>query len=287
MPLPASFAQQGFVPGLKARTRHRLPNGKFLRAFMLSLQGPSGHGKNEFAMSCPDPGIFICLDRQYEAPLHNPAPPLSRRNDWGFKVIKMPMNHGQVKPEDQPLYLEAFLDARNSFYAALKNPDATTVVMDGDTEFYELQVLAEYGKTKQVWPQTRWSDVMFKRREILAKAWDSGKIVVFTNKVKDEYVEVLGADGLPMKDDKGESVRKKTGRQTMQGFQDTSHLVVVRLQSLFEPPTKTTAARWGVRFLKCSTNMNLVGEELWDDDCCFSTVAQMVYPDTPLEEFGL
>ena len=86
MPVPASFAQQGFS----------LPARKF-RRLMIGSDGPAGSGKTEFAMSAPGPGINISLDRGLDSVLDNPNPPATRRNDYAFKMVNAPQALGATK----------------------------------------------------------------------------------------------------------------------------------------------------------------------------------------------
>ena len=95
----------------------------------------------------------------------------------------------------QATYSEYFQDIRSSFYAGLANPDAVTVALDGDSDFWELHRAGGIGQAGRIMP-IRYGDVYAQRRAITAKAWDSGKIVIGTNKVKDEYATVQRSPGL-------------------------------------------------------------------------------------------
>lgn len=285
--LPPSFTRDGFVSLTNAVPRRKTPSGRVLKHLLVGIDGESDTGKSEFCLSAPGPGLAVMVDRNFDAMLDNPTPPLSRRPDFGVKVIKFPLQ----TTVQQAVFLEYFNMFRDWFYKALDNPDATTVIIDGDSDSWELQRLAAFGKLANVWPQTKYSDVYTVRRAMIARAWDSGKIVLATNKLKDEYETVLDADGNPVKDG-DQDKRQKTGRKERQGFPDTNYLWQIQIRTLYKPPTfntvlkRNTPGRWGLSIIKCKANTTLVGTELWDGDCNFKGLVQTCYPNIPLEDWG-
>lgn len=289
MALPASFLRDGFVMPSQARKRHKLPNGALLKPLMIGTEGVSNSGKSEFILSCPGPGIAICIDRGMEPVFDNPRPPKARRDDFAVKYMTVPLLGQTLQPE----YLEYFKQCRSAIYTAIANPDALTIAIDGDSDFWELQVLAEFGKKTQVWPQTRWGDVQAARRVITARCHDSGKIIIGTNKLKDEYEPVIGDDGLPVKENNGEIKRAKTGRLERQGFKDQDYLWNIQIRHLYQPPrvnaktNKEMPAQWGLRILKCKADTSLEGTELWAGDCNFAGLVHLVYPNVTDKEWGL
>src|SRR5580692_8812138 len=133
--LPASFARDGFFPLSKTKPKYK--------HLLIGTEGLPNTGKSEFALSAPGPGIFICIDRGYEAVLDNPNPPKARNyDDFAFKTIQIPL----ATQVAQPVYLEYWREFYNQFKKALDNPDARTVVLDGDSDSWELQRLAEFGR---------------------------------------------------------------------------------------------------------------------------------------------
>ena len=291
MPIPPSFIAGGFRPAAQARTRQRLRNGKLLKPLMIATEGESDTGKTEFALTAPSPGIGICLDRGIMAALDNPNPPETRGDldSWAFKVIEVPME-GTRRQTDYVKYWEDF---RDNYYKALENKDSITALLDGDSDSWELQRLAEFGKLTQIFPQTRYHAPYTSRRALINRAWDSGKIVIATNKVKDEYEDVVDAQGKPILDAQGEKTRQKTGNKEAQGFPDQDYLWQIRLRHLYKPAVynpvskKIQPAQWGIRILKCKHDKSHEGSELWGPECCFRSLVNLVYPEVPDEEWGL
>lgn len=266
--LPASFIKEGYLSAGDVRKTRRL---------LLGTDGPPDSGKTEFALSAPGPGIVLGLDRGFDAVLDNQFPPATRRPDFAFKVITVPKATSVTQSEA--------LDYWRTFYAAYKgalsNTDARTVVLDGDSDSWELQRLAEFGKLTQI-PPILYTNVNSARRAMIARAWDSGKIVIATSKLSRDYKAVLNADGTPVLKD-GKEIREWDGHSMhRQGFADQDYLWQLQIRHLY----RTTPREWGIKIMKCKADMSLVGLELWGDDCNFPSLVQTVYPHIPLSEWG-
>ena len=270
MPLPASFLRAGFVERAEITKTRRL---------MIGCDGPPDSGKSEFAMSAPSPSMHIVLDRGIDGALHNPNPPKSRRPDIGFKVVQVP----KATQMTQPQYVEYWKKFYNEAYlVALNTPECRTVVIDGDTDSWELQRLAEFGRLSKV-PSNLYDNVNAARRAMYSRAYDSGKIVIATNRTRKEYVTKTKADGTPELNSSGNEVRIWSGEYERQGFSDQEFLWTVQLRHYFNEETQ----QWGIRIMKCKPDRRLIGMTLEGEDCCFAGLVQTVYPHIPLREWGL
>lgn len=290
MILPVSFKASGFVAPAEAI---KTVNGK-LRNFtrlMIGTEGDTNTGKTEFIFSVPGPGMMISLDKNFDATVLNPIPPVSRRmSDWAIKVIAAPQMTQATKPE----YVTYWKD----FYAALvnatENPQARALAIDGDSDSWELQQLAEWGTTTGVPgpPGLAYTGVNAARRAMISRLWQSGKIIIATNKLHDEYVTNRDEQGSPILTKEGKESRSKSGNRSRQGFKDHEYLWQIQLRHLFKPAgfsaitKKRTAPQWGLRILMCKPNMALVGHELWGDVCNFKGLVQLVFPQVPLSDWG-
>lgn len=267
--LPASFAAGGYVTAAKIRPHRRL---------MLGTEGASDSGKSEFALSAPGPGICLCLDRGYEAMLDNKTPPPTRRDDFVFKVIRVPLASTQTQTQ----YLEYWRAFYSEWIKALDNKDARTVILDGDSDSWDLQRLAEFGKLTQI-PSILYTSVNTGRRAMIARGFDSGKTIIATNRLKKGYRTKYKADGTPEKDGTGKDLREWDGKLwDRQGFEDQEYLWQVQLRHLYDPIKKI----WGIRILKCKSDKDLIGMELWGEYCNFPSLVQTIHPDVPLSEWG-
>lgn len=272
MTLPASFLKDGFVPPANLRRRHR--------RLMIGTDGPSNTGKTEFALSAPGPGLVISLDRGFDAMMDNPQPPPTRRTDFAFKVVQAPLASQTTKEN----YLAYWQDFYGILKTATANADCRTIVIDGDSDSWELQRLAEFGKLTQV-PSILYTTVNAARRAMYARLWDSGKIIIATNKIKKEYKTLRNPDGTPRLNDQGKEVREWDGASyNRQGFEDQDYLWQIQIRHLFR--NTTNGPEWGLKIMKAKADPSLEGIELWGGDCHFAALVQTVYPHVPLAEWG-
>lgn len=291
MPLPRSFEASGFTTLDHARKRVKLPSGALLKPLMVGTEGPSNSGKSEFYLSVPGYGMACCIDRGIDACIDNPHPPASRNPNWGFSIVAVPPNTSALQPE----YLTYFTSIRTQLYNACANPDCTAIAIDCHSDFWELHKLASFGKITGVLP-LRYTGPVAEHRAILSKLHDSGKIVIGTNKVKDEYETVINpVTGLAEKEADGSDKRKKTGGYVRQGFGDQDYLWSIQLRHLCKDGDiiqagpfkgKKKPPQWGIRILKCKVRPELKGEELWGDQCNFRGLVELVYPDVDPAEWG-
>lgn len=268
MTLPRSFTTDGFIT-----TKPRL------KRLLIGTEGLPDTGKTEFAMSAPGPGIMLCLDRGIDGVLDNQEPPATRSPNFAHKVISVPLATSVA----QPIFLEYWRDFYADYKKSLANVDARTVVLDGDSDSWELQRLAEFGKLTQI-PPILYTTVNAARRAMIARAYDSGKIIIATNKLKKSYKTKYKPDGQPLVDSSGKEIREWDGiNYDRQGFEDQDYLWQIQLRHLFNP----AKAEWGLRILKCKVDKHVVGLELWGGDCNFASLVEVCYPHVPASEWGL
>lgn len=141
----------GYVSISKPRKRRRI---------MMGTDGPPDTGKTEFILSIPGRGALIALDRGFEGALQNPRPPVSRNSNWYIKEISIPLNL-QLSTANE--YMEYWNKVKTECYSILNNPDLDNVGFDGDSDSYELQRLAAFGKLLQV-PEHLYSGVNAARK---------------------------------------------------------------------------------------------------------------------------
>lgn len=286
--LPASFAAQGFLTPEQARRKQGSP----YRRLMIRTEGPANSGKTEFLMSCPGPGQIIPLDRGFDGMLDNPTPPAARRSDFAILPMSLPSAGQLSTAADYRPYWTAFYQ---KVMGALDNPDSRTVGIDADNLSWNLQRLAEFGTLTGVYPQTKYHGPQTARMAFYHRMWESGKIIVTTNMVAEEWRDKRHpVTGEVMMDSQGkEALREKTGDYRSTGFDDHEYLWQLSLRHLYKPPTwnkvlkRNTPQQWGIRILRCKSNRELEGEEIWGDACNFEGLVSLVFPHIDPSEWGL
>lgn len=227
----------------------------------------------------------------------NPTPPSTRRDDFGMKVIKAPASSQFATAQE---YVPYWMDGLKATLQAVDNPDALTVGIDGDNVSWDLQRLAEHGKLTGVFPQTKYTDVYAARRALYFRLWDSGKIIIATNMMRNEFRKVLDADGNVVMDAAtGEPKKEPTGEKVAAGFPDQEYLWQIRIRHLYEKPEPPKwnpilkrnlggkPGRWGLRITRAKANPALEGQELWGAMATFEGLVSTVYPHIDPAEWGL
>lgn len=260
--------------------------GKKFRRLMIGIDGPWDTGKTEFALSAPGPGACLALDRNFDALFDNPNPPPTRQHNFGFLVVKVPKATQLAVTQNANPYLEYWREFYKHYTTALDLPDEAcrTVILDGDTDSWELQRLAEFGRLSKV-PSNLYDNVNAARRAMYARAFDSGKIIIATNRVRKEYATVIDpATQQPKLNSSGNEVREWTGDYERQGFSDQDYLWNIQLRAMREDTDK--GPQFGIKIMKCKADPSLIGQELWGPECNFQTLVQLVYPTVSLTEWG-
>jgi len=253
---------------------------------MLGIDGLPDSGKTEFALTAP-PGIgLLAVDRGYEHVITKADPPTTRQRDIFIKTFQMPQPGQDPGKEEGKTYGTIWQDFYSNYRKAIASPRFHTIVLDGDSDTWELQQLAAFGKVTQIPPIMR-TDVNAARRVMIARGFDSGKNIIFTYRMKAEYEKVIKMDsrGNPTE------VDEKTGNFKRAGFGDQDYLVQVQVRSLYDPtriPDGGPISKgFCIRITKCKPDPELIGFELWGGEATFSGLVQCVYPTVPLQEWGL
>lgn len=265
----------------KSFNTFKVPAPRKFLGLMIGTEGGANSGKSEFALSAPGPGIMLPLDRQIDGVLLNPKPPESRQEDFLIIPVPVVLPQAATQAQAQACWKEFYI---SYLRPALQNPDARTVVLDGDSDSFELQMLAEFGRTTQI-PQIQRTSLNASRRAMIAEMSDSGKIIIATNKLKRQYDKVWDEAGNPVPDPQkpGEQLATWDGvSYSRQGFNDHEYLWQIQLRHLYN----REKGIWGLKILLCKPDRSLEGYELWGDDCHMPALLETVFPHIPLARWG-
>lgn len=286
MTLPASFNQYTTT----------VIKPKF-RRLVIASQGNDNTGKSEFILSMPGPGICSCIDMGYEGMMQNPNPPATRGD--GIYMLPYEILHNK-EATTQDVYKEAWRLFRNHSLNLLKNTDSITQAIDSGTDAYNSLRLAVYGRLEQI-PSMQYveSDALWK--SFLDKHNNSGKNIIMTHKMKDEYVNKVDPFGnVVMRADGTGPEKVSSGKRIRQGFRDHDYMFTIQLEHMFRPAETEVIEKgpragkirtiapmdWGIKILRCKINRGLEGCELWGSDCNFQGLVKFIYPNVPLSQWG-
>jgi hypothetical protein len=147
------------------------------RRLIASVSGREKTGKTHFALTAPGPIFFINIDLGTEGVV-------GKFQDTGKRVYIYDVRVPKTASKD--IYVPMWENLKQIFQKVYSLKDGS-VVVDTDTEVYELARLAKFGKLSQVMPQ-HYTEVNNEYREVLRLAYDSPMNSIFIHKMKPKYV---------------------------------------------------------------------------------------------------
>jgi hypothetical protein len=275
------IVNKGFTPVSQFKRRPRL---------VMGIEGLPDTGKTEFALTAPPCIGWLAVDRGFEHVISKEIPPRFRQTDIDLREFQIPLPT-QDPTQEGTTFLQVWNEFYTEYKSALANPRYRTIIVDGDSDTWELQQLAAFGKVTQIAPIKR-VDVNAARRVMLCRGFDSGKNVIFTYRLKPEYEKTIkfNAAGQPSE------VDEKTGDYKRAGWNDQDYIIQVQARALYEKDKKVIVKgqevecpepqKYGLRITKCKIQPDLVGFELWGDECNFQSLVQVIFPDDDLADWG-
>ena len=244
--MPANV--QGFAPA----------NLDIVPRIVLAIEGLEKTGKTHLALTAPGPNAFFDLDIGAEGVVSQasadgkeivvPDPPLSRSGEHN-------------SPDDWKRAWERF---KTLYTAALASPDIRTIVVDTETQTYELVRLARFGKLAQVLPRM-YGAVFQEYRDLIEAVYDSKKNAIFLRKLKPKYVN-----------------DKQTDELTPGGYGELAAAVQCNIRTWREP----AGGPFHATILNSRHNYKLAGQDHTDPFISFELLAQTMLPNVPIERWS-
>lgn len=258
--VPQDLAKLGFeVPSITDKPR-----------LLVGSQGLDKTGKTEFWLSAPGPIGCINLDIGLEGVVEKWT---KRGKKVWVATYNIPPVGANGKPLTQNDYIQFFLKTRAAYEGMLTNKDIRTVVVDTGSDWWELAKLAEFGKVnpavdiKQAYQAL---NQLF--RSLIRRAYDTDKNLIITHKMKEKYTSKVGANGKAIDSWDGSSYKKV-------GFGEDHYLIQVNVEHTFRD------GQFGIKILNCRHDMSLAGYEMAGEECNFTGLGQLIYPDSKAEDW--
>lgn len=147
------------------------------RRLITCLSGREKTGKTHFALTAPGPIFFINIDIGTEGVV-------GKFQDQGKQILMYDVR--VPKTATKEIYVPMWENLKTVFQKVY-TAHSGSVVVDTDTEVYELARLAKFGKLSQVMPQN-YTEVNNEYREVLRLAYDSPMNSIFIHKMKPKYI---------------------------------------------------------------------------------------------------
>lgn len=216
------------------------------RRIVGSLSGREKTGKTHFALTATPPIIFINVDIGTEGVVNK------FQDDKQILIYDVRIPQGANKDVYVPLWEEI-----KKIFRKVYTLNKGTVVVDTDSEIYELARLAKFGKLSQVMPQ-HYAEVNSEYRELLRLAYDSSMNSLFIHKMKPRYIN-----------------NARTNEYDPAGFADMSYLAQINLITYREDTDD--GPEFSVYIKDCRQNPNIGGDVLRGPMCNFDFLLGLVH----------
>lgn len=177
------------------------------RRIIVSSSGREKTGKTHFALTGPEPIIYLNIDIGAEGVVN-------KFQEAGKQVLVYDIRVPKTATQD--VYVPLYADLKQKV-SKVYSLHAGTVIWDTSSEAFELARLAKFGKLTQVMPHN-YTEVNNEWRELLRVAYDSPMNTVFIHKMKPKYIN-----------------NARTGEYELSGFGEMDYLAQLNLVHYREP----------------------------------------------------
>lgn len=212
-----------------------------------SVNGREKTGKTHFGLTAPEPIFFINVDIGTEGVL-------DKFQAEGKKIYLYDVKVPKTVSKD---YYAPMWESLKKVFQKVYQAGTGSVIVDTDTEVYELARLAKFGKLSQVMPQ-HYTEVNNEYREILRLAYDSPMNSVFIHKMKAKYVNNV-----------------RTSEYEPSGFSDMEYQSQINI--IMQREDKEEGPEFSAFIKDCRHNPNVNGEWLRGPLCSFEFLLNLVH----------
>lgn len=264
------------------RERNRSGRVEFTPTLMASICGMGGAGKTTFACSAPGPIEFIATDPN-SAEVVSKEQAAQPDKEIRYHQFDLPGIAFGARDEVEREATEVW----DSFVGVVKPivkgqvEKPGTIVLDTATEFWQLLLLADHGKSVQILPELR-TKSNARWQSLLTGLKQTGAHVLLLHRLGPKY------ETRTVRSSKGSTEERVQvpGEYERQGFSKTEFAINAEV-FLFQDPAREgeLADRFGMRVVRCTGRPMLIGKEVWgtnskgESKVTFDRLFRMVYPD--------
>lgn len=234
------------------------------RRLTLRIAGLQKTGKTYKALTAPGPLAYFDLNQRGKSALNKIV------TDEGKEIHHFDYNVGGHSGEKDWETLWARFD--KDFYDAAEADFIRTLVLDSDTDVWELLRLARFGKTEAIMPN-RYTPLNKEMRDLFEAVNATDKNLIVVSEMKRNYKEFRDANG---------NVRPYwEGDYVPHGWSNTGFKVQMNATSHFDVKTN----EFSLYVNDCGVNPNLAGQTLSGPDSDFPFLAAAAYPETDVTQW--
>lgn len=212
-----------------------------------SVNGMPKTGKTHFALTAPDPIFFINIDIGTEGVV-------DKFQAAGKRIYVHDVRVPRTASKEvwTPMW-----ESLKKVFEKVYKVGAGSVIVDTDSEAYELARLAKFGKLTQVMPQ-HYAEVNNEYREILRLAYDSVMNSIFIHKMKPKYIN-----------------NARTNEYEPSGLSDMEYNAQINV--IMEREDTEGGPEFSAFIKDCRHNPNVNGEWLKGEMCSFDFLLSLVH----------
>lgn len=265
------------------RERNRGGRVEFDPRLMASICGMGGWGKTKFACSAPGPIEFLATDPNSAetVSVEQAAQPDKDIRYHQFDLPGIAFGGREDVQEDAEAVWGQFVDVIRPIVKGEVEAPAT-IVLDTATEFWELLLLADHGRTFQILPDLR-TKTNARYKSLLAGLKQTGAHVLLLHRLGPRY------ESRTVRSKQGpvEERVQVPGEYDRQGFSKTEFSINAEVHLAYnrELDEDVLANQFGMKVVRCTGRPLLIGREVWgtnskgESKVTFDRLFRMVYPD--------
>jgi hypothetical protein len=252
-----------------------------------NVKGKAKTGKNNFAYTAPG----VIMDHRFDPGSEGVAGKFEFTRDGKKRLYQAEYKSAMLPVGSEALSQDAlkaiYKPEIDQFDRNLRATylQARTTVWDTDSDLWEIQRLAKFGKIVKIMP-LQYSELNRQVIEWVRLFEQSERSnLIILSQAGDEWVDsgVLGPDG--------QMGRKKSGKLERRGSDKIDFLVQAYFntnytEAILGPQGQVIEpAHFSIELVRSSTAPELIGMKWYDANATFFNVATMLYPSIPAEEW--
>jgi len=230
---------------------------------IMRVGGLDKSGKTHFGLTAPGPISVINADRGLEGVVEQFA---------SSKEIHVTPSFRDMPSETEEQQEKRWEEVYNCYWSALEDNEIRSIVIDTDSELWDMARLALLGRLEKV-PPLRYTQLNRTFREMIDAAFTHDKNVISICKYRKQYVSTTDSNDLG----------HWNGLYEPSGFSDMPYIVQMNLRTQMtmtdDGPVPT------ITVVNCRQNMQMNGEVFEGDEARFSWVAANVIEGTSPEDW--
>ena len=235
---------------------------------VMAISGLDKSGKTHQGLTAPSLMAYANLDTGLEGVSEKFEKDGKKILSKDYRVVITPDMAGNVEKIAYAAN-KVWEEFKSDMRAAWKSPLIRTTVVDVESETWPLIRLARFGKLTQVMPH-HYGPVNAEYEGFYNEVYDSDKNLILLDRMKDDgETKIVG----------GKELFVKNGKLVRSGYKQIPYMVQVNMLAQCDPFAEA-GNRFSVTIVNCRQNPDLIGMILPEPMCSFSTIAQMVYPDS-------